>query len=98
MMKLGKYKFVNEDEVLKHLSEIQDFKGELPWVLFDYIDIPKYFSNVSDSVIKGFYDRKHDVQIVANPLEYIEYDLKVWVEENHKFKNIYIDSHENNEW
>lgn len=89
-MKLGKYSFVNEEEVLKQLSTIQDFKGELPWVLFDYIDIYKYFSNVSDSVIKGFYDRKHDIMIVENPLEYIEYDLKVWVEENPQFEKIYI--------
>ena len=89
-MKLGKYEFINEEEVLKQLPKLQKFKGELPWVLFEYINLPAYFNNVSDEVAKGFYDRRHDVSIVDNPIEYIRYDLEKWIKENPKFKKIYI--------
>lgn len=90
MVKLGKYTFVNEEAILEVQDELQNFKEELAWVLYDYINLPYYFSNVSDSVVQGFYDRRHDISIVENPVEYIEYDLQEWVKENPKYKDIYI--------
>lgn len=89
-MSYGKYSFIDEDEVLRLLPKIEKFTGELPWVLFDYINVPAYLGSVSPEVVQGFYDRRHDLSIVENPLEYLKYDLKVWVEDNPEFKSIYI--------
>ena len=89
MIMFVKYEFIDGDELEKFLPQLNEFKGELPFCLFDYINYRYYFSNVSDEVISAFYIRRHDVQIVENPLDYMEYDLKVWCDENPKFKSIY---------
>lgn len=90
MVKYGKYRFINEEEVLNILDDLQNFKGELPWALLEYINIPSYLGNISDEMVKSFYDRKHDISIIDNPLEYIEYDLKEWIKENPEFDGIYL--------
>ena len=84
-----KYDFINKEELDKVLPKLREFKGELPWVLFDYIDPVIYLHNyATDDAITGFYERKHDLQLVENPLEYLEYDLMEWVKENPEYKQI----------
>ena len=85
------YDFINFNELKKVLPDLEKFTGELPWVLFDFIDPVLYLGRVKDDdVIKGFYDRKHDIQIVDNPLEYMEYDFREWVNEYPEFEKLLL--------
>lgn len=82
------YDFVDGDELEKRLDELNNYRGDLPWVILEYIDSINYLNEVSEDIKANFFNRRHDIMVVNDIMGYLQYDLEEWIKENPEYKNI----------
>lgn len=81
---------LNHELILDKIDDLNKINDYIPLVLLRYVGVD-YFDRATDKALSEYYKRRTDLQRASDFNEYLEKDLKDWLEKHKEFEDILTD-------
>ena len=78
---------INQNNIIKHLQEIQGLQEYLPLVLYRYVGV-EYIDKLEEKEKKKYYKARTDLQRTNDYNQFLQDDLQKWLKKHKQYQDI----------